>query len=105
MERITPEQVKAAYQETGYKVLRHGYELQHDDGLATCPFALTLARLKRNDGGVSISPVTSHTSLVWNATISMDSSVGSMTGSNRAESDASVATCWSMTDAKQPKTS
>ena len=27
MERITPEQVKAAYQETGYKVLRHGYEL------------------------------------------------------------------------------
>ena len=30
MERITPEQVKAAYQETGYKVLRHGYELQHE---------------------------------------------------------------------------
>jgi len=54
MKRISVDEVKAAYQKTGYMVLRHGYELQHETGLATCPL-MTLACLKRNDGGEPIS--------------------------------------------------
>ena len=36
-------------------MLPHGYELQHESGLATCPL-MTLTCLKRNDGGEPIKP-------------------------------------------------
>lgn len=55
MRRITVDEVKAAYKQTGYQVLSHGFELQHEDGRATCPL-MTLTCIRRNDGGVPISP-------------------------------------------------